>query len=250
MQSENENKFIKTSETLSDSFKLLTVIIPVYNEKSTIAEVINKVLAVDIPLEKEIIVIDDGSTDGTTEILQAQSKSRIIFYFTPVNVGKGAAVRIGLKLAKGDIILIQDADLELDPNEYKLLLQPILQGRTQVVYGSRFLKKNTVPLVRRTANGVLTSLTNRLYKTDLTDMETAYKVFTANVAKKLSLQANRFEFEPEITARISQAGYKISEVAISYRPRTKFEGKKLIGRTESKLCGCCANVVWKKRNNR
>lgn len=242
MQFENEKELINTSEALSDSFKLLTVIIPVYNEKTTIAEVINKVAAVDIPLEKEIIVIDDGSTDGTTEILQAHHKSRIVFYFTPVNVGKGAAVRIGLKLAKGDIILIQDADLELDPNEYKLLLQPILEGQTEVVYGSRFLKKNKVPLVRRAANGALTSLTNRLYKTNLTDMETAYKVFTANVAKKLSLQANRFEFEPEITARISQAGYKITEVAISYRPRTKFEGKKINWKDGVKamwmLCKC------------
>lgn len=231
MQAKGEDKFIKSSTKMSDSFKLLTVIIPVYNEKSTIAEVIEKVLAVELPFAKEIIVVDDGSTDGTTEILQAQPKSTIVFYFTPVNVGKGAAVRIGLKLAKGDIILIQDADLELDPNEYKMLLQPILQGQAQVVYGSRFLKKNKVPRVRRAANSVLTSLTNKLYNTKLTDMETAYKVFTAKVASELSLQANRFEIEPEITARICQAGYKIAEVPISYRPRTKFEGKKSIGKT-------------------
>ncbi|MEJ7860834.1 MAG: glycosyltransferase family 2 protein [Pyrinomonadaceae bacterium] len=227
---------------MPNSYKLLTVIIPVYNEKSTIAEVIEKVSAVELPLVKEIIVVDDGSTDGTTEILQAHNKSKIVFYFTPVNIGKGAAVRIGLKLAKGDIILIQDADLELDPNEYKMLLQPILQGQTQVVYGSRFLKKNKVPLVRRLANGALTSITNKLYNTKLTDMETAYKIFTANVANKLALQANRFEIEPEITARICQAGYKIAEVPISYRPRTKFEGKKINWKDGVKamwmLCKC------------
>lgn len=212
---------------MPDSYALLSVIIPVYNEKTTIAQVIEKVLAVELPLEKEIIVVDDGSTDGTTEILQSQNQSKIVFYFTPVNIGKGAAVRIGLKLAKGDIILIQDADLELDPNEYKMLLQPILQGQTQVVYGSRFLKKNKVPILRRVANRALTSLTNKLYNTNLTDMETAYKVFTAKLANKLSLKANRFEIEPEITARICQAGYKIAEVPISYRPRTKYEGKKI-----------------------
>jgi len=227
MQTESEDKFINSSAKTLDSFKLLTVVIPVYNEKSTIAEVIEKVLTVELPLEKEIIVIDDGSTDGTTEILQAQNKDKIIFYFTPVNIGKGAAVRIGLKLAKGDIILIQDADLELNPHEYKMLLAPILQNQTQVVYGSRFLKDNHVPVVRRAANYILTLLTNLLYNTNLTDMETAYKVFTPAVVKKLSLRANRFEIEPEITAQICLSEYKILEVPISYRPRTKFEGKKI-----------------------
>jgi glycosyltransferase involved in cell wall biosynthesis len=202
---------------MPDPFKLLTVIIPVYNEKSTIAEVIEKVLAIELPLEKEIIVIDDGSNDGTTETLQAQTESKIVFYFTPVNIGKGAAIRIGLKLAKGDIILIQDADLEYDPNDYKTLLKPILQGQTQVVYGSRFLKRNSMPLLRRIANGYLTALTNQLYDTKLTDMETGYKVFTAQVANRLSLRANNFEIEPEITARICQIGYKIAEVPIIRR---------------------------------
>lgn len=210
-----------------NSFKLLTVIIPVYNEKSTIAEVIKKVSAIKLPLEIEIIVIDDGSNDGTTETLQAQMGGKIVFYFTPVNVGKGAAIRIGLKLAKGDIILIQDADLEYDPNDYQKLLKPILEGQIKVVYGSRFLKRNDMPIIRRLANRSLTALTNQLYSTNLTDMETGYKVFTAQVANKLSLRANLFEIEPEITARICQSGYKIVEVPISYRPRTKFEGKKI-----------------------
>jgi glycosyltransferase involved in cell wall biosynthesis len=212
---------------MPESYKLLSVIIPVYNEKSTISEVIEKVSQVDLPIEKEIIVVDDGSTDGTVEILQTSKVKLANTYLTPVNVGKGAAVRIGLTLAKGDIILIQDADLELDPGEYKQLLEPILKGKTKAVYGSRFLGENRVALVRRLANYFLTFSTNVLFRTKLTDMETAYKVFTAEVANKLQLEANRFEIEPEITAQIVRHGFTILEVPITYRPRTKFEGKKI-----------------------
>ena len=212
---------------MAESYKLLSVIIPVYNEKTTITEVIEKVWAVDLPVEKEIIVVDDGSTDGTVEILQSSSVKLKHTYLTPINIGKGAAVRIGLTLAKGEIILIQDADLELDPNEYRQLIEPILEGRTSVVYGSRFLGENRVAPLRRLANYILTFLTNLLFRTKLTDMETAYKVFTSEVAKSLSLEANRFEIEPEITAQIARQGYKIAEVPISYNPRTKSEGKKI-----------------------
>jgi glycosyltransferase involved in cell wall biosynthesis len=208
-------------------FRQLSVIIPVYNEESTIAEVIERVAAIGIPLEKEIIVVDDGSNDKTCEILQLKQSNLAYLYQTPVNIGKGAAVRIGLTLAKGDIILLQDADLELDPGEYQKLLQPILDGKTEVVYGSRFLKNNRIPFIRRRANQALTLITNLLYGSRLTDMETAYKVFTMNVAKRLHLKANRFEIEPELTARICQAGFKIVEVPVSYCPRTKSEGKKI-----------------------
>ena len=207
--------------------RLLSVIIPVYNEKSTIAEVIEKVISVDLPIKKEIIVVDDGSTDGTVEILQNTQNSFTNIHLAPVNAGKGAAIRIGLTLVTGDIILIQDADLELDPNEYARLIKPIMDGETSVVYGSRFLKKTSVAFSRRIANYGLTFLTNLLYRTKLTDMETAYKMFTKEVAQDLRLQANRFDIEPEITAQIACCGYTIREIPISYRPRTKFEGKKI-----------------------
>lgn len=212
---------------MPDPLKLLSVIVPVYNERTTIGEVIEKVCAVDIPIGKEIIVVDDGSTDGTVDVLRLTEQPISNTYFTPVNVGKGAAVRIGLTLAKGDIFLIQDADLELEPSEYGRLIQPILDGETSVVYGSRFLQTNAVPPSRRAANYALTFLCNSLFRTSLTDMFTAYKVFTREVADQLELRSNRFEIEAEVTAQITLLGYAIREVPISYRPRTRKEGKKI-----------------------
>jgi glycosyltransferase involved in cell wall biosynthesis len=212
---------------MDQQYRLLSIIIPVYNEESTIEEVIDRVAAVGLSIEKEIIVVDDGSTDGTAGIVRESSIKIAHSYLTPINMGKGAAVRIGLTIAKGDIILIQDADLELDPNEYADLIAPILNGRTEVVYGSRFLGENPVPFIRRFANLFLTVCTNVLYRTRLSDMETAYKVFTSSAAAKLQLTATRFEIEPEITAEFARAGYDIVEVPIRYRPRTALEGKKI-----------------------
>lgn len=206
----------------------LSVIIPVYNEESTIREVIAKVR--DVDLEKEIIVVDDGSTDRTTEILKdEQEKDEItIVYNSLINIGKGAAVRIGIEHITGELAIIQDADLELDPNEYVKLIQPILDGKAEVVYGSRFMQKvKGLTILQRVANTFLTLTTNLLYHTHLTDMETAYKAFRTDVLKSVKLKCTGFEFEPEITAKISRLGYKIYEVPIAYHPRTTMEGKKI-----------------------
>lgn len=209
------------------SHRLLTIIIPVYNEHSTVIEVLETVASLELPLEKEIIVVDDGSDDGTAERLR-DHEGPVRIFTNPVNEGKGAAVRVGLANATGDIILLQDADLETDPNEYLNLLMPILEGETSVVYGSRFLDgNNSVPAVRRLANWTLTSLSNVVLGTRLTDMETAYKVFTREVASSFELESNRFEIEPEITAKICSSGFGIREVPVSYRPRSRFEGKKI-----------------------
>jgi glycosyltransferase involved in cell wall biosynthesis len=206
----------------------LSVVIPVYNERNTIAEVIRRVQAV--PVDKEIIVVDDGSTDGTDAILDGLSgEPALRVHKSMINLGKGAAVRIGFQYATGDFVIIQDADLELDPGEYPALLAPLERGEADVVYGSRFLDRPTRPggLVNRLANRFLVLLTNLLYAARLTDMETAYKVLRRDIVKALRLRALGFEIEPELTARVLRAGYRIHEVPISYRPRTIAEGKKI-----------------------
>jgi dolichol-phosphate mannosyltransferase len=205
----------------------LSVIIPVYNERATIAEVIKRVKAVK--LNKEIIVVDDGSTDGTVEILKDQREEGVVtVHESKINFGKGAAVRVGLKYITGDIVVIQDADLEVDPTEYYHLIQPILRGQTKVVYGSRFMKKNPgTPLLTLLANKFLTMLTNLLYRSSLTDMETNYKVFSTDVLNQIQLRCVGFELEPEITAKFFKAGFRIVELPIGYQPRTVKGGKKI-----------------------
>ena len=209
----------------------LSVIIPVYNEESTIAEVIRRVANVVIEgVDKEIIVADDGSTDQTSSIIAntQRNESIIKVHTSLINLGKGAAVRFGLEYATGDVIIIQDADLELNPEEYVKLLEPILNGTSDVVYGSRFMKRNrNIPTITRFANRFLTLLGNMMFSGGLTDMETAYKVFRSSVAKQISLRSVGFEFDAEITAKILLAGNKIREVPITYNPRSKIEGKKL-----------------------
>lgn len=209
----------------------LSIIIPAYNEAATIREVIKRVYAVDIgDIEKEVIVSNDCSSDGTAEIVDElrHEYPGLIVYHAPINLGKGAAVRVGMGLASGDLYLVQDADLELDPADYPALLVPFADGATSVVYGSRFLKRNK--LTSRTglmANRFLTLLTNLLYRGGLTDMETAYKVFRPACLDGIRLRCVRFDFEPEITAKLLKAKHKIVEVPIRYTPRTAEEGKKI-----------------------
>jgi glycosyltransferase involved in cell wall biosynthesis len=221
-------------ETKSRAYKCqkLSIIIPVYNEQSTIKEVIDQVVKVDLnPIQKEIIIYDDGSTDASLEIIKHEQLAHsdiVKVYASTTNLGKGAAIRFGFRHATGDVIIIQDADLELNPREYADLIRPILNGQTNVVYGSRFKDKNkSVPLKTRLANRILTSLTNLLYGSHLTDMETAYKVFRADVIKTLQLRCAGFDIEPEITARLLRAGHSIYEVPVAYDPRTSQEGKKI-----------------------
>ena len=210
----------------------LSIVIPVYNEEQTIVEVIDRVWAVDLgDLEREVIIANDGSSDGTRRAIAASrwvDDPRVKSYNSPINLGKGAAVRLGLAFATGDILLVQDADLELDPNEYGRLLAPILDGSADVVYGSRFLQPTShVALRRRVANRFLTLLTNVLFGARLTDMETAYKVFRREVIRGLRLRCVGFDFEPEVTAKVLRAGFRIVEVPIGYKPRRVDEGKKL-----------------------
>jgi dolichol-phosphate mannosyltransferase len=210
----------------------LSVIVPVYNEEQTIGAVIERIRAVDIgDIEKEIIVANDGSDDGTRRAIDEgpwRDDPTLRILHSPINLGKGAAVRLGLQYATGDVLLTQDADLELNPAEYGNLLAPILSGAAIVVYGSRFLQGNPAISFRtRFANRMLTMLTNVLFGGRLTDMETGYKVFRREVLQKIRLRCVGFDFEPEITAKILRAGYRITEVPIGYSPRRIDEGKKI-----------------------
>lgn len=206
----------------------ITVLIPAYNEVYTIQEILKRVQATDIP--NEILIVDDGSEDGTREILkdlEGQDKIRVVYHAH--NRGKGAAVRTGLEHATGDVIIIQDADLEYDPRSYPALLQPIEEGLADVVYGSRFLgaPRRVTMFWHMLANKLLTLMTNILYDTILTDMETGYKVFKREVVHDMPLHAKRFEFEPEFTAKILKRKYRIFEVPIAFNPRDYEDGKKI-----------------------
>jgi glycosyltransferase involved in cell wall biosynthesis len=206
----------------------VSVIIPCYNEKATVIEIVKRVR--DVGLAHEIIVVDDGSTDGTREALnQIAPGDDLKIVLHSHNQGKGAAVRTGFKSATGDVFMIQDADLEYDPRDYPTLLKPIEEGISDVVYGSRFLggPRKAMFFWNMVANRTLTLITNILYNAILSDMETCYKVFRADIIRDIPFRSRRFDFEPEVTAKVLKRGHRIYEVPISYNGREWYEGKKI-----------------------
>ncbi len=216
----------------SERMKKLSIVIPVYNEERWVVELLGRVLSADCRgLEREIVVVDDASTDGTSEILaeQARRHPEIRLFRQDPNQGKGAALQRGFREATGDIVLVQDADLEYDPRDYPVLLSPILENKADAVFGSRFLggPHRVLFYWHSVGNVVLTTLSNMFTNLNLTDMETCYKVFRADVIKAVQLEQQRFGIEPEIVAKIARMGARIYEVPISYAGRTYAEGKKI-----------------------
>ena len=214
----------------------ISIIIPVYNEFPTLAQVLDRVLAAPLPggCDREVIVVDDGSTDGTGAVLDEYARRRLsgapslLVHHSSVNAGKGAALRVGIARATGDVVLVQDGDLEYDPRDYEALLAPIVSGQADVVYGSRFGGRvRGMKAANWAANKILTFVANLLYGTRITDEATAYKAFRAPVIKGIRLACVRFEFCPEVTAKLSRLGYAIAEVPISYTPRSLQDGKKI-----------------------
>jgi glycosyltransferase involved in cell wall biosynthesis len=209
---------------------VVSIIVPVYNEVRTVRAVIDRLLAIELPVPREILIVDDGSTDGTLDVLAAAQADGVqaTMLFAERNGGKGSAIRRGLARASGTIVAIQDADLELDPQQISMLLGPIVRGDANVVYGSRFLKgQSGAPFVTIVANKTLTGVTNLLFGSSLTDMETCYKIMRTEVARSLGLTANRFDIEPEITARLLRGGHRILELPVKFDARSRAQGKKI-----------------------
>jgi glycosyltransferase involved in cell wall biosynthesis len=211
--------------------ELISIIVPVYNEAATVAAVIDRLQTIELPAPREIIIVNDGSRDATRSVLEgiaARNPPGLAIVHAEENRGKGHAIRLGFKVARGTIVAIQDADLELDPAQLADLVAPILRGEADVVYGSRFLAgRPDAPALTLAANRVLTALTNVLYRASLTDMETCYKIMRTDVARALDLRADRFDIEPEITARLLLAGHRILERPVRFTPRSRAAGKKI-----------------------
>jgi len=212
-------------------YRTLSVIVPVFNERNTVAEILRRMRRVELPVDLEVVVVDDASSDGTDKVLDTLEDSTVRVVRHPVNRGKGAAVRTGLAYARGDLVLVQDADLEYDPEDWPRLLAPILKGKARVVYGSRFTgERKNMLFLHWVGNRFLSLVTNVLYNTTLSDMETCYKLFDRQVLEGITITSNRFDFEPEITAKVLRRGHRIYEVPISYSGREFHEGKKITWR--------------------
>lgn len=207
----------------------VSIIVPVYNESSTVALVVARLLAIDLPAPRDIVIVNDGSTDGTRAVLdRLQGTPQVTILHAERNGGKGSAIRLGLSKVRGTVVAIQDADLELDPAQLADLVEPILAGRARVVYGSRFLQRTpNAPWLTIAANRGLTAFTNLLFGSHLTDMETCYKVMRTDVARALELESNRFDIEPEITAKLLRRGETIHERPVTFDPRSRAAGKKI-----------------------
>jgi glycosyltransferase involved in cell wall biosynthesis len=211
--------------------RTLSVIVPVYDERNTVVEIVRRMRSVTLPVGLQIVIVDDGSSDGTRDVLRHLGDSTVSVVMHDRNRGKGAAIRTGLQHVTGDLVLIQDADLEYDPEDWPKLLAPILRGKAQVVYGSRFTgERRNMLVLHWLGNRFLSVITNVLYDTTLSDMETCYKLFERDVLRGITIRASRFEFEPEITAKVLRKGIRIYEVPISYAGREVDEGKKITWR--------------------
>jgi glycosyltransferase involved in cell wall biosynthesis len=212
-------------------YSRLSIIVPVYDERNTVVEIVRRMRAVDLPVEREIILVDDGSTDGTRDVLGQLGDSTVRVVLHAQNQGKGAAIKTGLGQVTGDLVIVQDADLEYDPEDWPKLLAPVLRGKARVVYGSRFTgERRNMLFTHWVGNRFLSLLTNVLYNTTLSDMETCYKLFDRDVLEGIDIKATGFEFEPEVTAKVLRQGIRIYEVPISYAGREFHEGKKITWR--------------------
>jgi glycosyltransferase involved in cell wall biosynthesis len=228
----------------------LSVVMPIYNERATLRQVVNSVLSLSLPFEIELLCVDDGSTDNSREILSELQKEypgmRILLQ--PRNMGKGAALRRGIQEATGEFVIIQDADLEYDPAEYPVLLEPLIAGKADVVYGSRFMggrPHRVLYFWHSVGNWLLTLSSNALTDLNLTDMETCYKAFRREVIQSIPLEENRFGFEPEVTVKIAKRRLRVYEVGISYSGRTYEEGKKIGWKDGVRAFWCMAKYSWK-----